>query len=235
MVIGRRLFVYLMSDTVWFLTSNSGKLAEASVHFAELGMEVKCLEVPDGTIVEPQAPDLEAVARAKIEQALDHLPHDNAMLLVEDAGLFVSALDGFPGVYSSYAYDTIGNQGVIRLLEHLQSEDPVRAKRLRAASFKAVSVLWKNGEVLIGRGECQGSIASQIQGAEGFGFDPIFIPYDLDEDGLSLDPEKLGSLSTHGRTFGEVGVEVKHRFSHRKRALDDLLNEWQNQRSQDGP
>ena len=235
MVIGRRFFVDIMSDTVWFLTSNPGKLAEASVHFASLGIEVKGLEVPDGAIVEPQASDLESVARAKIEQALDHLPHDNAMLLVEDAGLFVTALDGFPGVYSSYAYNTIGNQGVIRLLEHLQSEDPVRAKRLRAASFKAVSVLWKNGVMLVGKGECQGSIASQIQGAEGFGFDPIFIPYDLDEHGQALDPENLGSLSTHGQTFGEVGVEVKHRFSHRKRALDDLLDQWQNQRSEDGP
>ena len=224
-----------MSDTVWFLTSNPGKLAEASVHFASLGIEVKGLEVPDGAIVEPQASDLESVARAKIEQALNHLPHDNAMLLVEDAGLFVTALDGFPGVYSSYAYNTIGNQGVIRLLEHLQSEDPVRAKRLRAASFKAVSILWKNGVMLVGKGECQGSIASQIQGAEGFGFDPIFIPYDLDEHGQALDPENLGSLSTHGQTFGEVGVEVKHRFSHRKRALDDLLDQWQNQRSEDGP
>ena len=224
-----------MSDTVWFLTSNPGKLAEASVHFASLGIEVKGLEVPDGAIVEPQASDLESVARAKIEQALDHLPHDNAMLLVEDAGLFVTALDGFPGVYSSYAYNTIGNQGVIRLLEHLQSEDPVRAKRLRAASFKAVSVLWKNGVMLVGKGECQGSIASQIQGAEGFGFDPIFIPYDLDEHGQALDPENLGSLSTHGQTFGEVGVEVKHRFSHRKRAIDDLLDQWQNQSSEDGP
>ena len=224
-----------MSDTVWFLTSNPGKLAEASVHFASLGIEVKGLEVPDGAIVEPQASDLESVARAKIEQALDHLPHDNAMLLVEDAGLFVTALDGFPGVYSSYAYNTIGNQGVIRLLEHLQSEDPVRAKRLRAASFKAVSILWKNGVMLVGKGECQGSIASQIQGAEGFGFDPIFIPYDLDEHGQALDPENLGSLSTHGQTFGEVGVEVKHRFSHRKRALDDLMDQWQNQRSEDGP
>tara|TARA_B100000963_G_scaffold309879_1_gene286098 strand:+ start:1612 stop:2319 length:708 start_codon:yes stop_codon:yes gene_type:complete len=235
MVIGRRLFEGIMSDTVWFLTSNPGKLAEASVHFASLGIEVKGLEVPDGAIVEPQASDLESVARAKIEQALDHLPHDNAMLLVEDAGLFVTALDGFPGVYSSYAYNTIGNQGVIRLLEHLQSEDPVRAKRLRAASFKAVSILWKNGVMLVGKGECQGSIASQIQGAEGFGFDPIFIPYDLDEHGQALDPENLGSLSTHGQTFGEVGVEVKHRFSHRKRALDDLMDQWQNQRSEDGP
>ncbi|MEL0312465.1 MAG: non-canonical purine NTP pyrophosphatase, partial [Candidatus Poseidoniales archaeon] len=90
-----------MDPTVWFLTSNAGKLAEATHHFSTLGMTVRALEVPEGSIVEPQASTLEEVAEAKIRQAMDHLPHEGTMVLVEDAGLFVDALDGFPGVYSS--------------------------------------------------------------------------------------------------------------------------------------
>ena len=93
-----------MSTTVWFLTSNPGKLEEAQHHFKELGIEVKGLDLPEDTILEPQAGDLETVARSKLAQALAHLPYEGAMVMVEDAGLFVDALDGFPGVYSSFAF-----------------------------------------------------------------------------------------------------------------------------------
>jgi len=215
-----------MNPTVWFLTSNQGKLAEAAHHFANIGIAVQALEVPDGTVVEPQASDLETVAEAKLRQALAHLPHEGAMVMVEDAGLFVEALDGFPGVYSSYVHETVGNQGMIRLLGHLQSDDPVMAKRLRSASFHAVAALWDGERVLLGKGECKGSIASEIQGDGGFGYDPIFIPADLDDDGEPLTPDVLGTVSTHGKTFGAVDVELKHRFSHRRRALEDLMRQF---------
>ena len=88
-----------MENTVWFLTSNAGKLAEAAHHFANIGFTVRALEVPEGTVVEPQASTLEEVAEAKIRQALNHVPHEGAMVLVEDAGLFVDALDGFWRVF----------------------------------------------------------------------------------------------------------------------------------------
>lgn len=215
-----------MNPTVWFLTSNQGKLAEAAHHFANIGIAVQALEVPDGTVIEPQASDLETVAEAKLRQALEHLPHEGAMVMVEDAGLFVEALDGFPGVYSSYVHETVGNQGMIRLLGHLQSDDPVMAKRLRSASFHAVAALWDGERVLLGKGECKGSIASEIQGDGGFGYDPIFIPADLDDDGEPLTPDVLGTVSTHGKTFGAVDVELKHQFSHRRRALEDLMRQF---------
>ncbi len=215
-----------MNPTVWFLTSNQGKLAEATHHLAAAGIAVRALEVPDGTIVEPQAFDLETVAEAKIRQALAHLPHEGAMVMVEDAGLFVEALDGFPGVYSSYVHETVANQGMLRLLDHLQSDDPVMAKRLRAASFQAVAAMWDGTQILMGRGKCKGSIASEVQGDGGFGYDPIFIPADLDEQGEPLPPDVLGVVSTHGKTFGAIDVALKHRFSHRRRALEDLMRQF---------
>ena len=212
-----------MSSTVWFLTSNAGKLEEATHHFQPLGMEVKPLEVPEGSIIEPQSDDLEEVARAKLQQAMQHLPHEGAMVMVEDAGLFVDALDGFPGVYSSYVFSTVGNSGVLRLLSHLVDDDPVRIKNLRSASFQAVAALWDGHEVLIGRGICKGSIATEVQGEAGFGFDPVFVPADLDDQGEPVSPDTLGVVSTHGQTFGTVGPFAKHQFSHRRRALEDLL------------
>ena len=216
-----------MDTTVWFLTSNAGKLAEAAHHFSTLGMTVRALEVPEGSIVEPQASTLEEVAEAKIRQALEHLPHEGAMVLVEDAGLFVDALDGFPGVYSSYVHETVGNAGMLRLLAHLLSEDPARSKRLRSASFQAVAALWDGQEIHVGKGVCKGSIAHDVEGEGGFGYDPIFIPSDLDEEGRPLDPETLGAVSTHGQTFGSVDAEIKHQFSHRRRALDDIVRQVQ--------
>lgn len=214
-----------MSRTVWFLTSNAGKLEEAQHHFGELGIVVKGLDLPEGTVVEPQVDDLETVAMSKINQAIEHLPNNEDMVMVEDAGLFIDALDGFPGVYSSYAFSTIGNHGIIRLLSHLVDDDPVRVKNLRSASFEAVAALWDGKQVLTGKGVCEGAIATEPRGEAGFGFDPIFIPVDLDESGEPVRDGTLGVVSTHGQTFGVVGPFTKHQFSHRRRALEDLLRQ----------
>ncbi|MBT60516.1 MAG: non-canonical purine NTP pyrophosphatase [Euryarchaeota archaeon] len=217
-----------MNRTVWFLTGNPGKVREAAHHLAPLGYDVKQLEVPNGTIVEPQVDTLEEVAQSKIEQALAHVPggtETEDLLLVEDAGLFIDALQGFPGVYSSYALNTIGCTGVLRLLNHLESEDTVQCAQLRSAQFQAVAALWHKGELMFGHGVCQGWIALNATEGEGFGFDPIFTPYDLDEFDEPLKPGNYGPISTHGKTFGTISLEEKQKFSHRQKALNDLLHQ----------
>lgn len=217
-----------MSPTVWFLTGNSGKLAEADNHLTKLGYTVKQLIVEEGQLYEPQANSLKVVAESKINQALMHLPdefNEGDMILVEDAGLFVSALDGFPGVYSSYVHSTIGNLGIIRLLNHLETEDPVSSASLRSAQFRAVAALWRNGEIITGEGICPGHIANEPMEGHGFGFDPIFIPYDLDVNLQPLGAGNYGEFSTHGKTFGAVDLEVKNKFSHRSRALQNLFSQ----------
>ena len=145
-----------MGRTVWFLTGNPGKVKEATHHLQPLGYDVKQLVVPEGSVIEPQAESLTDVAMSKIEQAIPFLQHPNDLLLVEDAGLFIEALDGFPGVYASYALQTLRCDGILRLLSHLGSEDPVQSAGLRKAAFKAVAVMWVNGELLIGNGACPG-------------------------------------------------------------------------------
>ena len=208
---------------IHFLTGNDGKLAEAVHHLAPLGHEVVHLSV-DG-IVEPQAEDLETVARSKLEQAKAHLPHPGDWLMVEDAGLFVEALDGFPGVYSSYALSTLGNHGLLRLLDHLHSEDLHVEAGLRRAEFKAVAALMTPEGVFIGEGACVGRIAPAVDGEGGFGFDPVFIPRDLDLAGEPTEIGVQGEVSTHGRTFAAVDMNLKGKFSHRTRALMDLLTQ----------
>ena len=217
-----------MTRTIWFLTSNAGKLKEATHHLQPLGYTVRLLNVDEGAIVEPQVDTLEEVAQSKITQALNHLPEGEQsedMVLVEDAGLFIDALNGFPGVFSAYTLDTIGCSGVLRLLNHLQSEDTIQCAQLRSAEFQAVAALWMNGQILYGNGICPGWIALESSGDEGFGFDPVFIPNDLDEFGEPLPSGTYGEKSAHGKTFGAVPIEEKQAYSHRSRALNDLLRQ----------
>ncbi len=208
---------------IHFLTSNEGKVSEAALHLEPLGYQVVQLHV-DG-IVEPQSDDLETVARAKIDQAKAHLPTEDAWILVEDAGLFVTSLDGFPGVYSAYALQTIGCAGILRLLSHLHSEDLKVESGLRAAEFRAVACLHTPHGTMVGHGTCPGRIAANVDGEGGFGFDPVFIPRDLDLAGQPVEAGQQGEVSTHGRTFAAVDSATKAAFSHRIRALTDLLSQ----------
>jgi len=208
---------------IHFLTGNEGKVAEAKHHLEPLGHDVVQLSVEG--IVEPQADELETVARAKLEQAKAHLPNQDDWLMVEDAGLFVEALDGFPGVYSSYALSTLGCHGLLRLLDHLHSEDLHVEAGLRRAEFRAIAALMTPDGIFIGEGACMGRIAPAVDGEGGFGFDPVFIPRDLDLSGAPAEIGVQGEVSTHGRTFAAVDMDLKAKFSHRTEALQDLLSQ----------
>jgi len=191
---------------VWFMTGNAGKVLEAKHALKPLGFDVLQLQVEGVEISEPQADDLEVVARSKIEQAIPHLPSPDDALLVEDAGLFVDSLDGFPGVYSAYALKTIGLNGLLNILKDSTQ---------RNGSFHAVAALWLDGELHISRGICSGEIALQASGNDGFGFDPVFVPHPIQFNGIEC--------STNGKTFADVDISEKEMYSHRRKALDGLI------------
>jgi len=191
------------------MTGNRGKVAEAKHALQPLGFDVVQLQVEGVEISEPQADDLEEVARSKIEQAIPHLPSPDDALLVEDAGLFVDALHGFPGVYSAYALKTIGFNGLLNLLQDTTQ---------RTGSFHAVAALWLDGKIHLSRGICQGEIAMQASGNDGFGFDPVFIPHPIQYNGVAY-----FAYSTDGKTFADVDMIEKEKFSHRRKALDGLI------------
>lgn len=174
-----------------FVTGNRGKAAEARAKLAPLGFRV---EQRDLRLAEIQASSLEEVASWKVQQAARRI---RAPFFLEDAGLFVDALNGFPGVYSSYAHATLGCSGLLRLLASIET---------RAATFRAVMVYVvppRRPRFFVG--ECRGRIAREERGSRGFGFDPVFVPEEGD-----------------GRTFAELAPRDKNRLSHRGRALDAL-------------
>ena len=170
-----------------FVTGNKGKVHEAATALAPLGHDV----VPaDLHPVEIQAETLEEVARAKCEVLVGRL---EPPFFVDDGGLFVEALNGFPGVFSAHALRKIGVPGILKLMEGVAD---------RRAHFAAVVGLWDGERVRTFSGRCDGRLATAPRSdGHGFGFDPVFVP-----DGFD-------------RTFGELPAEVKNRVSHRGKAL----------------
>jgi XTP/dITP diphosphohydrolase len=178
-------------ETVLFATSNRGKLEEARRILSPFGLSV---ERHDGKGVEIQADTTgEVAAHASRRAAMA----SGRPVLVEDAGLFVDSLKGFPGPYSAHAFETIGLAGVIALLR-----SPHRGITGRAALFvSSVSYCEPRGEPLLFEGTVRGKIAARPRGRNGFGFDPIFVP--------------AGGT----RTFGELTLEEKCAVSHRAVAM----------------
>ena len=178
--------------TVRMVTSNDGKAREFDR--ALEGIEWRVERVP-APYPELQADTLDEVAWASARYLLEAGLVEPPFFL-EDAGLFVDALGGFPGVYSAYVLSTIGTAGVLRLME---------GQRDRAASFEGrVALCLEAGEVELLGGSCRGELAREARGEGGFGYDPIFVP------------------QGHSRTFAEMSVEEKGAVSHRGRSAQAL-------------
>jgi XTP/dITP diphosphohydrolase len=175
---------------VQFVTSNSAKLSEVEAYLAAAGISVRAVL---RRLPEPQADDLEPVVQAKLEATRDL----RGTVLVEDSGIFVEALQGFPGPYSSYVYRTLGLEGLLLLLRD----------RPRNARFRTVVGLRREGRAILLTGEVEGNIALRPRGSNGFAFDPVFEP----EGG--------------SRTFAEMSLEEKNAHSHRARALALVVRE----------
>jgi len=181
----------LPSDRILFLaTSNLHKFKEAAAILAQFQIRVLRVKSPK---VEIQSDDIVEIASF----ASDELSRRRSgVVAVEDSGLFVDPLKGFPGPFSSYAYHAIGPSGILRLLG---------TSSRRRARFRAAVAVSRSGHTLrTFTGEVQGRIAHSKRGDNGFGFDPIFIP--------------TGGL----RTFGEMSVAEKNMQSHRQKAFRQL-------------
>jgi len=175
---------------LYFVTSNSNKVAEAQKVLEKFG--VKVVQVESAKKVELQLPSLAEIALRAARVAYLEL---RAPLFVEDSGLFVEALGGFPGPYSSYVYKTIGIRGILKLMEGVGNR--------RAWFESAVALICPPFEkVFVGR--VYGSIATEARGSGGFGFDPIFVP------------------EGETRTLAEMSVEEKNAVSHRGKALSEM-------------
>ena len=167
-----------------FLSTNPGKAREVREVLEPYGIRVRWTrrELP-----EPQAETLLDVVNAKLDAAQGL----RGTVLVEDSGLFIPALSGFPGVYSAHFLRIWGFDPILELLGH----------RNRRAFFRTVAGVRRGSRRATFVGEVWGRIANRPAGTNGFGYDPIFIP-----------------RGWH-RTFAEAPPEAKNAISHRARAL----------------
>lgn len=182
---------------IFFATNNVNKFNEARRVLAEYEISVGMLRIKS---LEIQSNNLEEIAEASVKDAFHKF---GLPIIVEDAGLFIEGLNGFPGPYAAYVYKTIGNQGILRLMESIKSRKARFESAVAYFSSKVKSPICFNGTVIgeIGTEERRGSIES------GFGFDPIFRP------------------NGEAKTFAEMNVEEKNQHSHRARAFRKFA-EW---------
>lgn len=176
-------------DSLFFVTSNIHKFMEVREIMSKYNLRVK--HVPEG-YPEIQADSIEEVMNYAAKWLSER--YKLRPLVAEDAGLFIRALDGFPGVYSAFVYKTIGIRGVLRLMERIED---------RYAVFKSVAALIADGEVKLFKGETEGYITRSPMG-KGWGFDPIFSPRDQPS-----------------HTYASLG-RLKNTLSHRYKSFKDL-------------
>jgi XTP/dITP diphosphohydrolase len=173
------------------MTQNQHKLTELKPLFERFGVSFETTSVEKFEI---RADDVEAVAHEAAITAYDALKRP---VVLDDTGLFVDTLNGFPGTYSGYVLKAIGNAGILRLMNNIDE---------RTAKF-VTAVGYADGDtILTFVGVMPGNIARTPAGETGFGYDPIFVP------------------QGETRTYAQLSLSEKVNISHRTKAFRKFLN-----------
>lgn len=189
-------------DTIIFATGNKNKMIEISMILADLGCKILSQKeagiqadvVEDGQTFEENAL-IKATTIADIARKMPE--YKNAVVLADDSGLEIDALNKEPGIYSARymgedtSYD-IKNQALIDRLEGVPDEK-------RTARFVcAIAAALPDGSTEVVRGTMEGRIGYEITGENGFGYDPIFYLPQFGCSSAELEPEKKNELSHRG-------------------------------------
>lgn len=180
-----------MIKNIYFATNNLSKYKEAKKIL--INYELKLHKVK---LMEIKNESLRNIALSSLRFLTESF---NEPVFVEDSGLFIKALNGFPGIIADYVHKKLGNQKILSLLMD---------KDNRSAYFKSV-IAFKipSRRPITFEGKTDGKIIDKERGSRGFDYDPIFQPIGSD------------------KTFGEMTTNEKNEFSHRGRALKKL-RDW---------
>ncbi|MCR5416006.1 MAG: RdgB/HAM1 family non-canonical purine NTP pyrophosphatase [Pseudobutyrivibrio sp.] len=195
-----------MKQRIVFATGNANKMREIREILGEENYDIQSMKEAgiDCDIVEDGATFEEnslIKARAVAQYAKD------AIVLADDSGLEIDALNKEPGIYSARymgedtSYD-IKNANLIERLDGVEKDD-------RSARFVcAVSAVFPNGEEVALRGTIEGYIGWEPMGENGFGYDPIFYLWDKDVSTASLSPEEKNAISHRGKALRMIKKEI---------------------------
>jgi XTP/dITP diphosphohydrolase len=190
-----------MQNEVIIATKNQGKVKEFESLFSPKGVAVKSLlDFPEAIDVEETGITFQENAILKAEAIAKQF---DKMVIADDSGLCIDALNGEPGVYSArYAGNEKNDEANIKkVLEKMQGIPlPERTAHFHCALAIAVP----GHETMVVEGTCEGLITEEKQGTHGFGYDPIFY---------------VPSLK---KTMAQMEKEEKNKISHRANALKQL-------------
>lgn len=191
-------------------TKNMGKVREFAELFEKFGLEVKSLhDFPHIEEVEETGKTFEENAILKAESLCKQL---NEIVIADDSGLIVDALNGGPGVYSArYAGEQKDDQANIQKVITELNSIPTERRTARFYCALAVAFPEENKEYVIVNGTCEGKILEQPRGEQGFGYDPIFY------------------VEEYKQAMAELSSDEKNKISHRGRALrklEEKIPEW---------
>jgi len=179
------------SYDVIFASSNTHKYEEAKEILAEFGIELEFFQTD---LIEIQD---DLLAKIAVQKALNAYDKCKKPVIIEDDGLFIDSLSGFPGPYSSYIFNTIGNNGILKLIGDN-----------RDAQFVAIIAFCdSSNEPTLFESSVAGTISKNIRDG-GWGYDPIFIP--KNQNLPALPPFSF-------KTYAEL--DDKNKLSHRYEAL----------------
>jgi len=184
-------------------TRNEGKIREFRRILADFPIEIKSLEdfgpIPD-VVEDGETFEDNAVIKARHTARILGLP-----AIADDSGLEVAALGGAPGIKSArYAGEAADDRG--KNLKLLNALEGIEDRKARFVCVLAIAV--PRGPALIYEGICEGAIALEMKGGNGFGYDPVFYFPPL------------------GKTFAELSADEKNRVSHRGKALSEFQSEF---------
>lgn len=188
----------MMEMKVEFITSNAHKFNEMREVCSSNGI---ILAHARAEYDEPRADDCGTVVSTALKMLASKR---TAPFIIEDSGLFIDSLNGFPGAYSAMVYRKIGLDGILRLMN---------GRKNRLAKFVSVIGYFDGENEHLFEGIAEGSICNAIKGNEGFGYDPLFIP------------------KGYKFTFAE-NMSLKADVSHRRMALNQFIkfmkggNKW---------
>lgn len=191
-------------------TNNQGKVRELRELLKDLPIEILSLQdFPDLPEVEEDGDTFQENA---LKKAREVAGYTGLLAMADDSGLEVDYLKGAPGVYSARfagepKNDEANNEKLLQLLEGVPEKQ--RTGRFRCA----IALCTPDGEEYVVEGTCEGVVGTSLEGAGGFGYDPLFY------------------LPEYRQTFAQLDLGVKNQISHRGKAtlkavekLKDLIN-----------
>ncbi|WP_033828263.1 XTP/dITP diphosphatase [Bacillus andreraoultii] len=185
-------------------TKNVGKVKEFAEIFEPLGFKVKTLlDFPNAPEIEETGVTFEENALLKAK-GIANLLHK--MVLADDSGLVIDALDGRPGVYSA-RYAGVDKNDEANIKKVLDEMKGVPTEKRTAHFHCTLALVIPNKKSVIINGKCEGMILTEKRGDKGFGYDPIFYVPSL------------------GKTMAEMTPEEKNQISHRGDAIRKL-HKW---------